>query len=118
MSTGHQLATGVIPLIALIFLAKLSNGFGRDRVRRLYLHEINDFLVVVRVLVLLLEHHIIRDVLSTEFALLHLLLNTDMECVTFGLNWMLKDSVHLIMNDLRFGGPFDLMNEKNSPLNY
>ena len=98
MSTGHQLGTGVIPLIALIFLAKLLNGLGKDRVRRIYLHEINDFLVMVPFLVLLLEHHIIWDVLSTEFALLHLLLlllNTDMECVTFGLNWMLKDSAHL-----------------------
>ena len=98
MSTGHQLATGVIPLIALIFLAKLLNGLSKDRVRRVYLHEINDFLEVVPFLVLLLEHHIIRNVLSTEFALQHLLLlllNTDMECVTFGLNWMLKDLAHL-----------------------
>ena len=97
MSTGHQLATGVIPLIALIFLAKLSNGLSKDRVRRIYLHEINDFLVVVRSLVLLLELHIIRDVLSAKSALQHLLLllNTDMEYVTFGLIWMLKDSAHL-----------------------
>ena len=89
----------MIPLIALIFLAKLSNGLGKDRVRRIYLHEINDFLVVVPFLVLLLEHHIIRDVLSTEFALQHLLLllllNTDMECDTFGLIRMLKDSAPL-----------------------
>ena len=98
MSTGHQLATNVIPLIALIFLAKLLNGLGKDRVRRIYLHEINDFLVVVPFLVLLLEHHIIRDILSTESAFQHLLLlllNTDMEYVTFGLIWMLKDSAHL-----------------------
>ena len=99
MSTGHQLATGVIPLIALIFLAKLLNGLGKDRVRRIYLHEINDFLEVVPFLVLLLEHHIIRDVLSAKSALQHLLLllllNTDMEYVTFGLIWMLKDSAHL-----------------------
>ena len=99
MSTGHQLASGVIPLIALIFLAKLSNGLGKDRVRRIHLHEINDFLVVVPFLVLLLEQHIIRDVLSTELALQHLLLllllNTDMECDTFGLIRMLKDSAPL-----------------------
>ena len=98
--TGHQLAAGVVTLIALIFLANLLNDLGivKDRASRIYLHEINDFLVVVPFLVLLLEHHIIWDVLSTEFALLHLLLlllNTDMECVTFGLNWMLKDSAHL-----------------------
>ena len=108
MSTGHQLATGVIPLIALIFLAKLLNGLGKDRVRRIYLHEINDFLVVVRFLVLLLEHHIIWDVLSTKFALQHLLLllSTDMECVTFGLNWMLKDSAHLNNERSMTGGVF------------
>ena len=89
----------MIPLIALIFLANLLNDLGKDRASRIYLHEINDFLVVVPFLVLLLEHHIIWDVLSTESALQHLLLllllNTDMECVTFGLITMLKDSAHL-----------------------
>ena len=98
--TGHQLAAGMVTLVALIFLANLLNDLGivKDRASRIYLHEINDFLVMVPFLVLLLEHHIIWDVLSTEFALQHLLLlflNTDMECVTFGLNWMLKDSTHL-----------------------
>ena len=109
MSTGHQLATGVIPLIALIFLAKLLNGLGKDRVRRIYLHEINDFLEVVPFLVLLLEHHIIRDVLSAKSALQHLLLlllNTDMEYVTFGLIWMLKDSAHLNNERSMTGGVF------------
>ena len=94
--TGHQLAAGVVTLIALIFLANLLKS--KDRASRIYLHEINDFLVMVRFLVLLLEHHIIRNVLSTEFALQHLLLlllNTDMECVTFGLNWMLKGLAQL-----------------------
>ena len=82
----------------MIFLGNLSNDLGEDRVSRIYLHEINDFLEVVPFLVLLLEHHIIRNVLSTEFALQHLLLlllNTDMECVTLGLIWMLKYSANL-----------------------
>ena len=77
--------------ILIAFLTDLLNDLDKDRASRIYLHEINDFLVMVPFLVLLLEHHIIRNVLSTEFALQHLLLlllNTDMECVTFGLNWM------------------------------
>ena len=55
--TGHQLAAGVVTLIALIFLANLLNDLGivKDRASRIYLHEINDFLVVVPFLVLLLE---------------------------------------------------------------
>ena len=90
----------MVTLIALIFLANLLNELGivKDRASRIYLHEINDFLEVVPFLVLLLEHHIIRNVLSTEFALQHLLLlllNTDMECVTLGLIWMLKYSANL-----------------------
>ena len=85
--------------VLIAFLSNLLNDLAdKDRDSRIYLHEINDFLVVVPFLVLLLEHHIIRNVLSTEFALQHLLLlllNTDMECVTLGLNRMLKYSANL-----------------------